>query len=287
MLAVPEGTQTSVHRQCLFHHGSDIAASIDGEVDLMDHGRYLDNAEASPLSLQSVTGNRSPIMASNCSGDMEMYKKLLKHALSALLFLTGCGQAPSPDATTSSSRSNEALQTDPDETLTAANSDANASSRESLTDSKGRIVVDGITLDVPANWESKSPGSSIITAEFVLPRAEGDDTDGRLTISTAGGTVEANIDRWKGQFDPQPQDASQQEIDATGLKITIVDYSGDFNDQRGPFAPAVKRPGYRMIAAVIPSDGQLHFIKATGPQKTIAANSDAIRQFIQSARTTK
>jgi hypothetical protein len=42
-----------------------------------------------------------------------------------------------------------------------------------------------------------------------------------------------------------------------------------------------------MIAAVIPVDGQLHFIKATGPQKTIASHADAIYQFIRSARPTK
>jgi hypothetical protein len=114
--------------------------------------------------------------------------------------------------------------------------------------------------------------------------AETDDADGRLTISTAGGTVEANIDRWKGQFDPQPTEASQEEVDVSGFKITIVEYSGDFNDQRGPFAPATKRPGHRMIAAVIPVEGQLYFIKATGPKKTIESHADAIHSLIRSVR---
>jgi hypothetical protein len=42
-----------------------------------------------------------------------------------------------------------------------------------------------------------------------------------------------------------------------------------------------------MIAAVIAVGGQLHFIKATGPQKTIASDADAIRPFIRSAKPTK
>lgn len=212
-----------------------------------------------------------------------MHKVILKYGMSAMLLLSGCRQAQTPDATTSASGSNEAPQSDPNETRPGANSQANASPRES-NGSSGRVVVEGITLSSPANWESKTPTSPIIAAEFLLPRAEGDDADGRLTISTAGGSVQANIDRWKGQFGPQPQETSQEEIDVAGLKVTVVDLSGDFNDQRGPFAPAVKRPGYRMIAAVIPSEGQLHFIKATGPQKTISANADAIHQFIRSAR---
>ena len=108
--------------------------------------------------------------------------------------------------------------------------------------------------------------------------------DGRLTVSTAGGTVEANIDRWKGQFDAQAKQAPQEEIDVAGLKVTLVDLSGDFSDQRGPFAPAVERPGYRMIAAIVPVEGQLHFIKATGPEKTIAAHADKIHEFIRTVQ---
>ena len=150
------------------------------------------------------------------------------------------------------------------------------------SDSGGPVELDAITLTAPAGWQRTPPSSSFVAAEFALSRAEGDDADGRLTVSTAGGSVEANIDRWKGQFGPQAKQSPQEEIDVAGMKVTVVDFSGDFNDQRGPFAPAVERPGYRMIAAIVPVDGQLHFIKATGPQKTIASHADEIHQFIRS-----
>jgi hypothetical protein len=39
-----------------------------------------------------------------------------------------------------------------------------------------------------------------------------------------------------------------------------------------------------MIAAIIPIGAQPYFVKATGPQKTIEAHSEAIRQFISSAQ---
>jgi hypothetical protein len=149
------------------------------------------------------------------------------------------------------------------------------------------VHLDAISLTAPAGWSRKPAGSQFVTAEFSLPRADGDDADGRVTISTAGGSVEANVDRWKGQFQPQPTTAKQEVVDVAGLKATIVDYSGDFNDQRGPFAPGEKRPGYRMIAAVIPVDGKLHFVKATGPEKTIALHADTIQQFIRSVRQNK
>jgi hypothetical protein len=152
----------------------------------------------------------------------------------------------------------------------------------------GEVVeLDGVTLTPRTDWTRKPASSSFVAAEFSLPRAAGDDADGRLTISTAGGSVEANIDRWKGQFQPEPKKAKQEVIDVNGLKVTIVDFSGDFNDQRGPFAPGEKRSNYRMIAAVIPLGSQLHFVKATGPDRTIGSHADAILEFIRTARPTK
>ncbi|MEX2115152.1 MAG: hypothetical protein WD845_18305 [Pirellulales bacterium] len=159
-----------------------------------------------------------------------------------------------------------------------------AAAVQPLGDSGGPVALAAITLTAPAGWQQMQPSSSFVAAEFALPRAEGDDADGRLTISTAGGTVEANIDRWKGQFGAQVKQAPQEEIDVAGMKVTLVDLSGDFNDQRGPFAPAVERPGYRMIAAIVPVEGQLHFIKATGPEKTIASHADKIHEFIRSVK---
>jgi len=153
--------------------------------------------------------------------------------------------------------------------------------------SGGPLELGAITMTPPAGWQRTPPSSSFVAAEFVLPRAEGDDADGRLTVSTAGGTVEANVDRWKGQFNPLTKQAPQVEIDVAGVKATVVDLSGDFNDQRGPFAPAVKRPGYRMIAAIVPVEGQLFFIKGTGPQETMTAHADEVRHFIHSVQRTQ
>lgn len=149
------------------------------------------------------------------------------------------------------------------------------------------VTLDGLQFAVPKGWERKPVSSSFVAAEIALPHADGDSVDGRLTISSAGGGVGANIDRWKAQFKPQPKAASQQEIEIAGTKATLVDFGGDFNDQRGPFAPGKIRPNYRMIAAVLPVGGQLYFVKATGPEKTIATHAEAIRGFIQSAKLAK
>jgi hypothetical protein len=153
-----------------------------------------------------------------------------------------------------------------------------------LGDSGGPVELEAIILTTPAGWQRMPASSSFVAAEFALPRADGDVADGRLTVSMAGGTVGANIERWKGQFGAQASQKPQEEIDVAGLKVTLIDLSGEYNDQRGPFAPAVQRPGFRMIAAIVAVGDQLHFIKATGPEKTIAAHADAIHEFIRTVR---
>ena len=73
----------------------------------------------------------------------------------------------------------------------------------------------------------------MLQAEYAIPKAEGDKEDGRLTVSQVGGTLEDNIDRWKGQFGKKLEKEKQETIDAGGIKITLVDFSGTFDDSRG------------------------------------------------------
>jgi hypothetical protein len=202
-----------------------------------------------------------------------------------VLMALGCRGEQKIESATEPPTRPETPQVATKEAVTAESKDDGPSAKSYAAG--GVVELGGINLTPPGDWQQKPPGSSFVAAEFSLPRAAGDDADGRLTISTAGGSIEANIDRWKAQFQPQPKAAKQEVIDINGLKVTVVDFSGDFNDQRGPFAPGEKRSGYRMIAAVIPNRGHLHFVKATGPEKTIESRADAIHQFIRSAKPTQ
>jgi hypothetical protein len=146
----------------------------------------------------------------------------------------------------------------------------------------GKLKVNKLVFTIPSGWQFKPVSSGFVLAEFALPKADGDEADGRLTVSVAGGTVEANIERWRDQFGGKPEQASEEAKEINGLQVTLVDFTGEFSDQRGPFAPATKRSGHRMLAAVIPVDGELHFIKAVGPQPTMAAHQDRFHEFIAS-----
>jgi hypothetical protein len=148
----------------------------------------------------------------------------------------------------------------------------------------GAMSIDQIRFSVPKIWAQKPPRSGFVLAEFNLPRVEGDAADGRLTVSKAGGSVADNIDRWRKQFGAKPEKELQEKLEVSGIPVTQVDFSGTFQDQRGPFAPAVESPGYRMLAAIAEVDGQLYFIKSYGPAKTMAARAGEFREFIRSMK---
>lgn len=151
----------------------------------------------------------------------------------------------------------------------------------------------GLATEVPDNWVRQQPRLRMIEHEFSVPSVEGDDRDGRVTVMIAGGGVEANLDRWYGQF-TQP-DGSSTEDKATVEKVTIdgreavmVDISGTYEESMGggPFAPGkkVQRENYRMLGAIVPTHAGIYFIKFTGPAATVEKNAEGFRNMVKGLR---
>jgi len=157
-------------------------------------------------------------------------------------------------------------------------------------DNNGKLDIETVHFTVPKSWVRKSPMMpDIIQAEYRITKAEGDKADGRLTVSMAGGTLDSNVTRWKGQFSKLDKEG-QETIDADGVKITLVDLAGTFDDSAmGPMAPPTSRPDYRMFGAIfqLPGERGLHFIKCYGPAKTIGAQADEFKNFLKSLKVDK
>ena len=131
-------------------------------------------------------------------------------------------------------------------------------------------------------WKRSSP----------LLEAEGDKEDGRLTVSHFGGTLEDNVARWKKQFGDKPEKQNEETLDAGGIKIMLVDFTGTFSDSRGPMMMAgtsVSHPDYRMLGAIfqVPGDNLMYFIKCYGPAKTVTAHADEIKDSLRSLKVDK
>ena len=144
------------------------------------------------------------------------------------------------------------------------------------------------SLSAPQGWKRVQPKSRIVETEFQIPGAESAEP-GRMTVMGAGGTVEANIDRWYGQF-AQPDGSATKDRATTkrmkiaGCDVTVVDIAGTYKDMPGgPFAggQTVQRPDYRMLAAIVQTDGGNYFLKFYGPKETVAANADGFVKMVE------
>ncbi len=103
-----------------------------------------------------------------------------------------------------------------------------------------------------------------------------------------GGSVQANMDRWIGQFqqaDGKPSKDAAKVGNRTihGLKVTTVDVSGSYTGMGGPRAPqGPPKPGYRLLGAIVEGSQGSVFFKFAGPAKTVAQNQSSFEKMLAS-----
>lgn len=105
-----------------------------------------------------------------------------------------------------------------------------------------------------------------------------------------GGSVQANLDRWKGQFtlaSGAPPPARIATRRSQTLTITTLDTSGNYSGLGGPTGAAGSAPAYRLLGAIVEGPGGNIFIKFTGPERTIGANQLQFEQLLASFQPEK
>jgi hypothetical protein len=126
-------------------------------------------------------------------------------------------------------------------------------------------------------------------ATYSVAPAPGDRTGGEVVINFfgpgQGGTVDANIARWKNQMqgpDGKPALAIVAQRNVRGISMTTIDASGAYSGMGGPMAPAKPEAGYRLLGAIVEGPGGTVFVKFAGPAKTVAANRLKFDQLLAS-----
>jgi hypothetical protein len=100
-----------------------------------------------------------------------------------------------------------------------------------------------------------------------------------------GGSVEANLARWKGQFtvNGQPAPAKIAKLQIHGLTVTTMDSSGTYAATGGmAMTPQAPQTNNRMLAAIVEGPGGNIFVKFAGPAKTVSANAAKFDAFVRS-----
>jgi hypothetical protein len=151
-----------------------------------------------------------------------------------------------------------------------------------------------LLFTAPKSWQPRGAASSMRVAEFAVPRSSGDSEDAEVIVyyfGGSGGSVDANIERWVGQFRSASGGpvASPQRMSVVNgnLKITAIDVAGTYVAEVRPGAPErFNKPNFRMRAAVIETPKGPYFVKLTGPAQTVSRTLESgdFDQFIKSLR---
>ncbi|HEY4360990.1 MAG TPA: hypothetical protein VGN17_08475 [Bryobacteraceae bacterium] len=146
----------------------------------------------------------------------------------------------------------------------------------------------GLKWTPPLGWKS-SGSTSMRAATYPVAPSAGDKEGAECAVyffgAGQGGTVQANLDRWQGQFKApggKPATAKIAKAAVHGLPVTTIDVSGDYSGMTGPAGAPASAPSYRLLGAIVEGPGGNIFIKFAGPAKTIAANQAKFQQLLDS-----
>jgi hypothetical protein len=148
-----------------------------------------------------------------------------------------------------------------------------------------------ITWKNPEKWVPTAAGSVMQKARYLAPPAEGDKEGATLTVfyfgPGMGGTVEANIDRWIGQFKnvvPAAIKKGERTKDKFTLHTVEVPEGVFEAGMMGGTPDQGPKPAWGMLGAVVEAPSGKYFFKLVGPKRTVAASKqdfDALLESIQ------
>ncbi len=149
-----------------------------------------------------------------------------------------------------------------------------------------QFQVAGLTFSNPKQFASVKPSSFMRKAQL---KVGVDAAEGEIVFfyfgPQGGGGLQANVDRWFGQFtEPKTEiNAKTEKAKAGDTAITFVSAEGTFK-AGPPRGPIEEKPGYALLGAIIESKQGAIFAKFTGPKATVAANAAAFKQMIAGAK---
>jgi hypothetical protein len=120
-----------------------------------------------------------------------------------------------------------------------------------------------------ARWQLAPNTNSMRIATYTVPHAPGDPSDAELSVTQAGGDVDANAERWIGQFDAAGQKKAKRATRKVGsLEVTVVEVEGTYSGGMGKEPAGV---AWALLGAIVSTPGMPHFFKLTGPAKSVLA----------------
>jgi len=207
----------------------------------------------------------------------------------ACAWLAGCSREPGPvEQVATSNKPDARVEQLPDQSEPAVAQDSynddSSPSQKSAALTTLVLPESRVRFEAPSDWKKVQPSNNIVEAEFELPRADGDEFDGRLTLMSSGGLVSETIATRTSEFKfDEGAGPVEENMEISGIASKLVDLQGEW---KGPaFRRIEPRADYRMLLAIVPlSERTAFYAKFTGPRATVAAHEDEFRDFLKSAK---
>ena len=208
--------------------------------------------------------------------------------LSTSLLFAACAEAPkeiSPSQTNAPAQTAASPSTNQPSTSTIAVGHGSTAPASTASTASQSASQGDIKWTAPSRWESK-PASSMRAATYLIPAASGDSEGAECAVfKNIGGGVQANIDRWVGQFEKTAEAPKQKKETINGFPVTTVDLTGTFKGG-GPMMgqSSGPKPNYRLLGAIVETPEGEVFFKLTGPAKTVAAAQGEFQSLLKSLK---
>jgi hypothetical protein len=156
----------------------------------------------------------------------------------------------------------------------------------------GRASMGPFTFAPPKEWTVKPTTSSMRAAQFEISGKAGEEAELVVYYFGAGGAggVEANLDRWFGQFSqadgkPTKDVAKVEQTKIAGQDATVVTVTGRYQTTQMPGGPPpVDMADGALIGAIVASPSGPYYFKLTGRKKTVDANAARFKALLASMK---
>jgi hypothetical protein len=134
------------------------------------------------------------------------------------------------------------------------------------------------TSQVPEGWRAASAGPM----QMAKYEVRDGDQEANITVSTAGGDLAANVNRWRGQVQLKALDARTLETELRKIKV-------DGNDAVwvALVGPEESQRRETILGVIVNARGQQWFIKLKGDAVLAARETTHFEEFVQSIRFRK
>lgn len=144
-----------------------------------------------------------------------------------------------------------------------------------------KLTVGEFDFTVTTPWTKGQNTGMMTKAVLQFPVEGGTPLDAKFyDFGGPSGGIEANIQRWVGQFEGTPE-VKKEELDFKGTKVIFLSVTGTYMDGM-PGGAKTSKPDHTLLGAILAGTKSNVFIKFTGPKETVAKAHEDFKKLATS-----